>query len=54
VLPEDRKTYLDALEEASLSGDLRPFNDFMHRRLDATLTDYLKALHEALSDSERT
>jgi cell filamentation protein, protein adenylyltransferase len=53
VRPEDRKTYLDALEEASLSGDLRPFHDFMHRRLDATLTDYVKALHDALPDSER-
>src|SRR5271169_2054332 len=34
VRPEDRKTYLDALERGSLAGDLRPFQSFMHERLD--------------------
>jgi Fic family protein len=48
VRPEDRKTYLDALERGSLAQDLRPFQTFMHERLDATLRDYLSALREAL------
>jgi Fic family protein len=48
VRPEDRKTYLDALERGSLAEDLLPFQTFMHRRLDATLAEYLGALHEAL------
>jgi Fic family protein len=48
VRPEDRKTYLDALEQASVKADLKPFQTFMHRRLDATLDEYLRALQEAL------
>jgi len=48
VRPEDRKTYLDALERGSLAGDLRPFQRFMHERLDATMGEYLRALKEAL------
>ncbi len=47
VRPEDRKIYLDALERASLADDLRPFQMFMHERLDATLAEYLGALREA-------
>lgn len=46
--PQDRKTYLDALERGSLAGDLRPFQNFMHEWLDATLAEYLRALQEAL------
>jgi Fic family protein len=48
VRPEDRKSYLDALEHASLHDDRKPFQIFMHRRLDATLEEYLGALQEAL------
>ena len=48
VRPEDRKTYLDALERGSLAGDLRPFQMFMHEQLDSTLGNYLSALREAL------
>ena len=48
VRPEDRKPYLDALERASLAGDLQPFQSFMHQRLDTTLGAYLSALEEAL------
>jgi Fic family protein len=48
VRPEDRKTYLDALEHGSLADDLRPFQRLMHERLDATLGEYLSALQEAL------
>ncbi len=48
VRPEDRKTYLDTLEHSSLREDIKPFQTFMHRRLDATLDEYLSALQEAL------
>jgi cell filamentation protein, protein adenylyltransferase len=48
VRPEDRTAYLDALEHGSLNDDLQPFQAFMHRRLGATLGDYLDALREAL------
>lgn len=48
VRPVDRAEYLDALEHASLADDLAPFQTFMHSRLDATLTEYLKALEEVL------
>jgi len=37
VRPEDRKRYLDALEQGSLAEDRGPFRIFMHERLDATL-----------------
>jgi Fic family protein len=48
VRPEDRKPYLDALEHASLTDDLQPFQTVMHERLDSTLGEYLSALQEAL------
>jgi Fic family protein len=48
VRPEDRKTYLDTLEQASMRDDIKPFQTFMHKRLDATLGEYLSALQEAL------
>jgi len=48
VRPEDRNAYLDALETASLTDDLAPFQAFMHQRLNATLADYLAALQESL------
>jgi Fic family protein len=46
VRPEDRKTYLDTLEQASMRDDLKPFQIFLYRRLDATLEEYLSALQE--------
>ena len=52
VRPEDRKTYLDALERGSLAEDLRPFQTFMHERLDATLGEYLSVLGEALPPAD--
>lgn len=48
VRPEDRQEYLDALQHASMQHDLKPFQTFMHRRLDATLGEYLSALQETL------
>ncbi|MBV8732763.1 MAG: Fic family protein [Acidobacteriia bacterium] len=47
VRPEDRKTYLDRLEHASMRENLKPFQTFMHQRLDATLGEYLSAFEEA-------
>ena len=47
VRPEDRKPYLDTLEQASVRDDLKPFQTFMHRLLDATLGEYLTALEDA-------
>jgi len=44
VRPEDRGAYLDALEHASLRDDLKPFQTFLHQRLDATLGEHLSAL----------
>jgi Fic family protein len=49
VRPEDRKTYLNTLEQASVRDDLKPFQTFMYERLDATLQEYLAALEEAQS-----
>jgi Fic family protein len=49
VRPEDRKRYLDALERGSLAEDLRPFQTFMHERLDATVEEYLSVLQGAIS-----
>jgi len=54
VRPEDRKTYLDALERGSLVDDLQPFQHFMHERLDATLAEYLSALKEQLPQPDPT
>jgi Fic family protein len=47
VRPEDRKAYLDALEQASLSGDLAGFQNLMHQRLLDTLDAYVRTLEEA-------
>ena len=44
VRPEDRKTYLDALEHASLADDQAPFHRLMYERLDATLAEYVGAV----------
>jgi Fic family protein len=52
VRPEDRKTYLDSLERASLADDLAPYQTLMHQRLDATLTEYLSVLREALPQAD--
>jgi Fic family protein len=47
VRPEDRKTYLDTLEQATVTDDLKPFRTFLYRRLDATLAEYLSVLQQA-------
>jgi Fic family protein len=43
VRPVDRNVYLDALETASLTGDLEPFRIFLYARLDATIQAYIEA-----------
>jgi hypothetical protein len=48
VRPEDRKLSLDTLAYASVRDDIGPFQTFMHEQPDATLTDYVHALHDAL------
>ncbi len=50
VRPEDRKSYLDALERGSLADDLQPFQSLMHERLNAALDEYLNILQEALPE----
>src|SRR5271154_1198872 len=52
VRPVDRMAYLDSLERGSRAEDLAPFQSFMHERLDATLTEYLIALREALPPAD--
>lgn len=47
IRPEDRKSYLDALEVASVSGNLAPFTLLMHQRLEATLTEYVATLKQS-------
>lgn len=47
IRPDDRKTYLDTLETASLTGDMKPFQTFMSQRLDTTMGDYLGLLEAA-------
>jgi Fic family protein len=53
IRPEDRKAYLDSLERASIEQDLVPYRILMQRRLEATLTDYVNAVREALPHSDR-
>lgn len=47
VRPEDRVAYLEALEFASVEGNLTPFNALLLRRLDSTLAAYLDLFREA-------
>jgi Fic family protein len=49
VRPDDRRTYLDALERGSVAQDVHPFQTFMHTRLDATLSEYLEALRQSIA-----
>jgi len=53
IRPDDRKTYLDALERGSLQADLAPFQTFMHRRLDQTLGEYLSVLEDAQAEGRK-
>lgn len=52
VRPEDREAYIDALQEAHLSGDDRPYRLLMFQRLDVTLADYVGLMRDALVDGK--
>ncbi len=48
VRPDDRKAYLDALEHASLTEDICPFQRLLHERLNETMDEYIAALKQSL------
>lgn len=48
IRPEDRPTYIRALQTAQAGGGNDAFDRLMYERLDATLGDYLSALQQAL------
>ena len=48
VGPSDRGRYLAALEHASVSDEIRQFQEFMHGLLNTTLDEYLKLLTPAV------
>ena len=48
IRPIDRAAYLDALERASLTGDLSAFDAILATRLEATLDEYLDALSDGI------
>lgn len=52
IRPEDRDVYLDALEEAQLSGDSQAYLTLMFQRLDFTLADYVGLMRDALVDGK--
>ncbi len=47
VRPEDRLEYIRCLQQAQAGQGAETFNALLYRRLDATLGEYLSALHEA-------
>lgn len=49
---KDRDEYLDALEVASNDRNIKPFQNFMHRRLADTMTAYVSVLKESLANQE--
>ena len=52
VRPEDRLTYIRALQQAQAGLGTEPFDTILYERLDATLGEYLSALTEADPISE--
>lgn len=53
VRPEDRPSYIRALQEARAGGDTGSFERLLYERLDATLGEYLSASQEALAAPAR-
>ena len=49
---EDRSIYLDRLEQASIQDNRRPFQTFMHQRLNATLEEYLYVVADTFGAEE--
>ncbi|WP_428483622.1 Fic family protein [Rhodopila sp.] len=52
VQPQDRATYIDALQHAQAGRGHEAFDRLLHERLDATLGTYLSASREALPQSK--
>lgn len=53
IKPEDRDTYLDALEVASNEGDIKPFQILMHERLHDTMRNYVALIDETIRNEEQ-
>jgi Fic family protein len=51
--PEHRLTYLTTLEAAQLGGEKTPYEHFLAERLDASLTDYLRAIDHEVEARQR-
>ena len=51
--PEHRLAYLTTLETAQLGSDKAPYTRFMAERLDASLTDYLRAIDSEMDARQR-
>jgi Fic family protein len=49
VRPEDRLSYIRALQQAQAGQGTEPFDRLLYERLDATMEEYLSALGEARS-----
>ena len=48
IRPEDRASYIHALQDTQSGRGTEGFEQLLHERLDATLDDYLNAQNEAL------
>ncbi|HTV29820.1 MAG TPA: Fic family protein, partial [Xanthobacteraceae bacterium] len=48
VRPEDRPTYIAALQQAQAGGGTEAFDRLLYERLDATLGQYISASRQAL------
>ncbi|GBQ31362.1 cell filamentation cAMP-inducing protein Fic [Gluconacetobacter sacchari DSM 12717] len=46
IKPEDRGAYLDVIEHAQLNNDDKPFQEFMHFKLERGMSSYLSAIIE--------
>lgn len=53
IAPEHRLAYLTALETAQLGGGTESYDRFMAERLDASLTDYLRAIASEVDTRQR-
>ena len=53
VRPQDRPTYIAALQEARDVGGAERFERLLYERLDATLGEYLSASQQALAAPAR-
>lgn len=54
VRPEDRLEYIRSLQQEQAGQGADAFNTLLHRRLDATLGEYLSALQEAQDPGSQT